>query len=203
MDCLKKVITIEQFQQINDDILRGIDINKQEYCNADHYTLREAKDRLHALLTNIMMGDVGYILDKSIKESKEKITILSKARNQLDKQKKIKSSKKANKGRLLHLLETAKRAHIDSLQGDIQDQIELEDTKNKVREDTIRQLIRFLRENELHVPMSDDWAEPAIPISVLQSLAESTQDNLQRVCELMNKTSKATQEVEHSTLALK
>ena len=100
-------------------------------------------------------------------------------------------------------METAKRALIDSLQGDLQDQIDSADTKNRVREDTIRQLIRFLRENELHVPRSDDWAEPAIPISVLQSLAKSTQDNLQSVCELMNKTSKAIQEEEHATLALK
>ena len=131
------------------------------------------------------------------------MTILSKARNQLDNQKKITSSKKANKGRLIHLLETTKRALIDSLQGDLQDQINSADTKNRVREDTIRQLIWFLRENELHVPRSDDWAEPAIPISVLQSLAKSTQDSLQAVCELMNKTSKATQEKGHATLALK
>ena len=81
MDCLKKVITSEQFQQLSNDILRGMDMNKQEYCNTDHHTLQEAKDRLHALLTNIMMGDVGYILDKSIKESKEKMAILSKARS--------------------------------------------------------------------------------------------------------------------------
>ena len=70
MDRLKKVITSEQFQQLNDDILRGMDTSKQEYCNTDHHTLQEAKDRLHALLTNIMMGDIGYILIKSIKESK-------------------------------------------------------------------------------------------------------------------------------------
>ena len=97
MDCLKKVITSEQFQQLNDDILRGMDINKQEYCNADHHTFQEAKDRLHALLTSIMMGNVRYILDKSIKESMEKLTVLSKARDQLDNQKKITTFKKAEK----------------------------------------------------------------------------------------------------------
>ena len=100
-------------------------------------------------------------------------------------------------------METAKRALVDSLQGELWDQIESADAKNRVREDTIRQLIRFLRENELHVPRSDDWAQPAIPISVLQSLAKSTQDNLQSVCELMNKSSKAIQEEEHAALALK
>ena len=145
-----------------------MDTDKQEYCNTDHRTLQEAKDRLHALLTNIMMGDIGYILDKSIKESKEKMAILSKARSQLDNQKKIASSKKANRIRLIHLLETAKRALIDSLQEELWDQIESADAKNRVREDTIKQLIQLLRENELHVAKLDDWAEPAIPISVLQ-----------------------------------
>ena len=91
MDCLKKVITSEQFQQLNNDILRGMDTEKQEYCNTDHHTLQEAKDQLHALLTNIMMGNIGYILDKSINESKEKMVLLSKARSQLDNQKKIAS----------------------------------------------------------------------------------------------------------------
>ena len=128
MDHLKKVITSDQFEQLNDDNLKGMDINKQEYCNADHHTLQEAKDRLNALLTSIMMGDVGYILDKSINESKEKIAILSKARSQLDNQKKITSSKKSNKNRLIHLLEIAKRALVDSLQGELWDQIESADT---------------------------------------------------------------------------
>ena len=89
------------------------------------------------------------------------------------------------------------------LQEELWDQIKSEDTENKFREDTIRQLIRVLRENELHVPKSDDWTEPAIPISVLQSLTKSTQDNLQTVCGLINKTSKAAKEEEHANLELK
>ena len=103
------------------------------------------------------------------------MAILRKARSQLDNQKKIASSKKANKNRLIHILETTKRALVDTLQGELWDQIESADAKNRVREDTIRQLIQFLRENELHVPRSDDWTEPAIPISVLPLLAKTTQ----------------------------
>ena len=85
-----------------------MDNNKQEYCNTDHHTLQQAKDRLHALLTSTMMGDVGYILDKSLKESKDKLTTLRKARDQLDNQKKITTSKKAEKGKLIYLLERPK-----------------------------------------------------------------------------------------------
>ena len=146
------------------------------------------------------MGDIGYILDKSLKESMDKLTTLSRARDQLDNQKKITTSKKAEKGRLIYLLEKAKGTLINSLQKDLQDQIDSTDAKKRIREDTIRQLIQFLGQNELHVPRSDDWAEPAIPIIVLQSWAKSTQESLQSVYELMNKSSKAFQEEEHATV---
>ena len=120
----------------------------------DHHTLQEAKDQLNAILTDIMMDDVGYILDKSINESKKEMAKLRKARSQIDNQKKIASSKKANKDRLVQTLEVAKRDFVDTLQGELWNQIKSADTRDKIREDTIRQLIQFLRENELHEPRS-------------------------------------------------
>ena len=119
MGRLKKVITREQFQQLNNNIMKEMGNNKQEYCNTSHHTLQQAKDRLHALLTRIMMGDVEYILDKALEESKNKLTTLSNARDQLDNQKKITTSKKAERRRLTYLLEKAKRNLIDSLQEEL------------------------------------------------------------------------------------
>ena len=77
------------------------------------------------------------------------------------------------------------------------------DAKRGIRKDTIGQLIQFLGQNELYTPRSDDLIEPAIPTSILQSLAKPTLENLQSVCELMNKSSKAIQEEEQETIALK
>ena len=54
----------------------------------------------------------------------------------------------------------------------------------------------------MHGPKSEDWAELAIYISVLQSLTKQMQDNLQAVCQLINKTSKASKEEEHENLEL-
>ena len=54
----------------------------------------------------------------------------------------------------------------------------------------------------MYTPRSDDWIEPAIPVSVLQSLAKPTLDNLQSVCELMSKFSKASQEEDQAKIAL-
>ena len=99
-------------------------------------------------------------------------------------------------------MEFAKRALIDTLQGELSSTIESAETKDKVREDTIKQLIPFLKENELHIPKSRDWTEPAIYISVLQSLTKQTQDNLHAICWLINKTSKASEEEEQAKLEL-
>ena len=56
---------------------------------------------------------------------------LRKARSQLDNQKKIASSKKANKDRLVQPLEVPKRALVDTLQGELWDQIKSADDKNR------------------------------------------------------------------------
>ena len=81
---------------------------------------------------------------------------LRKISNQIDNHKSIASSKKANKVKLIKTLEFAKRALIDTLQGKLCSPIKSAETKDRIREDTIRQLIQFLRENELHVPKSED-----------------------------------------------
>ena len=51
MDCLKQAITHKQFQQITNDMIRGMDIMKEGFCERDHYTLKGAKDQLQYLLT--------------------------------------------------------------------------------------------------------------------------------------------------------
>ena len=71
MNHLKQAITHEQFQQIKNDMLRGMDIVKEGFCERDHYTIQEARNQLHILLTDIMMDDAGYIIDKVMDESKK------------------------------------------------------------------------------------------------------------------------------------
>ena len=54
----------------------------------------------------------------------------------------------------------------------------------------------------MFTPKPEELIEPAIPISVLQSLAKPTLENLQSVCELMSKSSRAIQEEDQATVAL-
>ena len=51
---------------------------KEVFWERDHYTLQEAKDQLQSLLTEIMMNDARYILDKTIHESKKEMAQLKK-----------------------------------------------------------------------------------------------------------------------------
>ena len=63
-----------------------------------------------------MMDDAGYILDKTIDESKKEIAKLRIKSRQIVNHKRIASSKKANKDKLVKTLEFAKRALINTLQ---------------------------------------------------------------------------------------
>ena len=69
-------------------------IIKGEFCNTDHHTLPEVKNQLHALLSDVMMDDTGYILDKSIYESKKEMAKLRIVSSQIDNQKKSQTPRK-------------------------------------------------------------------------------------------------------------
>ena len=112
------------------------------------------------------------------------------------------NSKKANKDRLIKTLEFAKRALIDTLQEELSSTVESAGTKDKFREDTIKQLIHFLKEDELPTPKSENWTEPAIHISILQTLTRQTQEKLHTIYWLADKTSKASEEEEQAKLEL-
>ena len=114
MNRLKQAITHEQFQQFKNDKLRGMDIIKEGFCERDHYTLQEARNQLHILLTDIMMDDAGYIIDKVMDEAKKELAKLRKISRQVDNYKSIASSKEANKDKLIKTLGFAKKALINT-----------------------------------------------------------------------------------------
>ena len=84
--------------------------------------------------------------------------LLSKAKSQLDNQRKSADAKQSIIIRTVQLLESAKRVLISSLQEELRDNIEVVDTNNKFKESTIKQLIHAFKDNELHVPKANNWA---------------------------------------------
>ena len=71
---------------------------------------------------------------------------------------------------------------------------------NKIREDTIKRLIQFLKEDKLVTTRSENWTEPAIHISVFQSLTKQTQERLHAIYRLADKASKSSEEKEEAKL---
>ena len=80
-------------------------------------------------------------------------------------------------------LEFAKKTLIDTLQEELSNPTESEgeESMDKIREDTIKQLIHFLKEDKLVTTRSENWPEPAIHISVFQSLTKQTQERLHAI----------------------
>ena len=158
MDGLKQAITHKQFQQITDYMIRGMDIMKEGFCERYHYTLPEAKDQLQSLLTEIMMNDARYILDKTIHESKKEMAQLKKIKIRLDNYNSIASSKREHKDSVAKTLEFAKKTLIDTLQEEFCNLTESQGEKsmNKIREDTIKRLIQFLKKDKLVTSRSEN-----------------------------------------------
>ena len=73
---------------------------------------------------------------------------------------------------------------------------------DKIREDTIKQLIHFLKEDKLVTTRSENWPEPAIHISVFQSLTKQTQERMHTIYWLADRASKASEEEEQAKLDL-
>ena len=69
--------------------------------------------------------------------------------------------------------------------------------------DTIKWLIHFLQEDELRTPKArnqTDQTEPDIYTNELQTLTKQTQDKLQNISQLADKTSKASEEEKQAKL---
>ena len=99
------------------------------------------------------------------------------------------------------------KALTETLQEELRNQAESagEEIKDKIREDTVKRLIHFLKEDKLPTPKSGsqtDQNEPAIYISELQTLTKQTQDKLQDISQLADKTSKASEEEKQAKLEL-
>ena len=180
---------------------------KEDFCKGNYYTLQEAKNQLYALLTEIMMNEAGYVIDQAIEGSKRGIAELKEVRSQVDNYKSIVNTKKAIKDRLIKEMEVTKRALTEALQEELHNQAKStgKEAKERIREDTVKWLIHFLKEDKLPTPKAGsqtDQNEPDIYISELLTLTQQAQDKLQNISQLADKTSKASEEEKQAKLEL-
>ena len=102
------------------------------------------------------MDKARYVIDQAIEGSKRGIAKLKEVRSQVDNYKSIASTKKAIKDRLIKEMEVTKKALAETLQEELHNQTEStgDKIKDKIRENTVKRLIHFLKEDKLPTPKS-------------------------------------------------
>ena len=84
MSHLKRVIPHDQFKQLTDDIINTLNDEKEGFCQAIYYTLQDAKMKLYALLTEILMDESGYIIHDAIRRAKRRLSELEEKEGQIN-----------------------------------------------------------------------------------------------------------------------
>ena len=92
---------------------------KENFCKGNYYVLQEVKNKLYALMTEVMMNKAKYVKEQAIEGSKGQITKLRKVKNQVDKRTSIADTKKVNKDKLIKELDVAKKALTEVLQEEL------------------------------------------------------------------------------------
>ena len=115
------------------------------------------------------MDEAGYVIDQAIEGAKRGLAKLKEVKSQVDNYKSIASTKKAIKNRLMKEMEVTKKALTESLQEELQNQAKSteDEAKDKIRKDTIKRLIHFLKEDELpnlrrgvqHIKMNQTYTQ--------------------------------------------
>ena len=96
-------------------------------------------------------------------------------------------------------MEVTQKTLTEALQEELQNPAEaLEDeARETIRQDTIKWLIKFLKDDELPTPKAGNWTEqnkPVIYTSEVQTLNKQTQNKLQIISQLADKASKSTED---------
>ena len=180
MSHLKRTIPHDQFKQITDDMINTLNDEKEGFCQANYYTLQDAKRKLYSLLTKIVGDESGYIIHDAINRTKRRLSELEEKEDQIISYKRIAVTRKASKDRLIKEMEVAKKALTDSLKEELANLAEQvkDEATDKVIRDTIRRLISFLQETELPTPKDGDWKdqdEPNIYTKKLRTLSKQAQ----------------------------
>ena len=177
MNRLKQVVTQKQFQQTTNDIVKTSNNSKEDFCKRNYYSLQDAKARLNALITEIMMCEAGYIIDQAMQEYKTQTTELNQVKTQLDKYTDVANTARSNRDKLIKEIEMAKKTLIETLQEELISQTDTngEEGQNQTRANTSKCLKNFLKEDEFPTPKSGsrtDQKEQAIYTNELQTLTK-------------------------------
>ena len=106
-----------------------------------------------------MTDEAGYAIDHAIQVSKKERADLKKVRSQVDNYTSIAGAKKATRDMLIKELEVAKKEFTEGAKEELKLESIGDENKDKIREDTAKQLIHFVKEDRLPTPKPGNQTE--------------------------------------------
>ena len=127
MKKIKQAVNEEDYQHLKKEILNTLKDEKDHFCTGSYSTLKEARNKLYSMLTEILAQEAGAILDHDIRMKQYEINMIKKQMSQIEYHTDRAKVKSALKGTLIKELTVAKKELIDSAQ----DEKELDLTSNQ------------------------------------------------------------------------
>ena len=115
MERVKQAITKEDFQHIKKEFLKAIKDEKDDFCKSNYSTLTDAKNKLYSMVTEILVQEVGCVLDHDIRMINYERSEIKKQMSQIEYNTNRANAKKTTRDTLVEEFEIAKKELFESV----------------------------------------------------------------------------------------
>ena len=192
---LGEALDEEQFRQLIRDIKDLIKNKKDVFCKTNYKKIQEARTKLLAHLTVIMMTEAGFIIYESLEECKRRAQELKKEKDYIEKQEKVINAKMSENDQLVEEVQDTVKEFTEALSMELNSQLKEEQASSKAN--IIRFLMDFLTVEKLPDLKTGDRVDPdeqVIYVSELYSLSLHNHEKFHLLAKLMDKALKAVSE---------
>ena len=116
MEKIKQAVTEEDYQHLKREILNTLKDEKDHFCRSSYSTLKEARNKLYSMLTEIIVQEAEIILDHDIRMKQYEKNMIKKQMSKIEYNTDRAKAKNASKSKLIKELTVAKKELIKSLQ---------------------------------------------------------------------------------------
>ncbi len=84
MKKIKQAVTEEDYQHLKKEILNTLKDKKNQFCGSSYSTLKEARNKLYIMLTEMIAQEAGSILDHNIRMKQCEKNMIKKQMSQIE-----------------------------------------------------------------------------------------------------------------------
>ena len=112
MNKIKQAVTEEDYQHLKKEILNTLKDEKDQFCRSSYSTLKEARNKLYIMLTEMIAQEAGSILDHNIRMKQCEKNMIKKQMSQIEYNTDRAKAKSASKKQAYQGINSSKeRAH--------------------------------------------------------------------------------------------